>query len=1104
MASIRQKSASGGSSNGAPRESHIQVMVRVRPLNQSEKSKGSHSIVDVKNNKEVSVSTKEPGFGGHSTKKFSFDRAFNPNSKQVDVYKEVVMPLLDEVLEGYNCTVFAYGQTGSGKTYTMEGERSPDPSIAWDKDPLAGVIPRTLHQIFDKLSGQAVDEFSVKVSFIELYNEELFDLLGPGETPPKLTSLYEDTSRKGSVVIKNLEEVRVHNKDEVYSILEQGSAKRQTAATLMNAHSSRSHSVFMITVHIKETNMDGEELLKIGKLNLVDLAGSENIGRSGAVNQRAREAGNINQSLLTLGRVITALVEHAPHVPYRESKLTRLLQDSLGGRTKTSIIATISPASSNVEETLSTLDYAHRAKNITNRPEVNQKLSKKCLIKEYTEEIERLRRDLGACREKNGIFVSPENYTNMETTIRSQQDLIKEKEDRIAFLQEEINKIETLFKETDAELAKRSSQLEATQRTLQKTSKSLQRTKENLAKTKQDRDEKDHLVQQHVTTEGKLYGQASQLLDTADSSLGDVEGLHKKLDRKKDVETHNKSCQDQFQERFQASLAEMQHRVEENANAQWNTCTSLMSDLGECLTNQTHDVDTLNSHVTQMVDTLRQGLVDVTTAQQQERESWKDWAAHTQAAVSKYKEQEVSAIQSLLTGSLLPGVVDLLQDLEKNLHRTQENLARHVEAQKAAIKTSADSLQTDIRAMEMNIKEQLALMDSQLMGSIQSIENIESQQREVQVMQEDFEVQIQKMLASQQALLASHQASMKRQQASLVGRAEQMKTDLTSIRQIPDTLSTTVHSSINQTAEQLHQHMSGITSEATNFLEEQTTNFEQDVQLGARCEEKLIAAQDQTAVFVQEQQKSVKEHERDLLTRVDTQVQAVEETQNKHGQAVEEIMEKQQSSKDALLDTISTQLTQTTAHVETMKGVLMGHSDVIVASSNQTRKDLQQRGTEVSDFLSKDIKVDIPTGTTPQRKEWTYPKVLSKTDPHDELLQKFRLEETAKMMEIGENEPLPEDSDDEFDAEESKPEPTSDTESTTSQDTAISSQSDVFPETAETVVPDHAAMPFFKRGKENVKGQKKDKRKAKQVVSSESGTPGKSRIPLRQSNSEHQ
>ena len=202
--------------------------------------------------------------------------------------------------------------------------------------------------------------------------------------------------------------------------------------------------------------------MKTGKLNLVDLAGSENIGRSGAVDRRAREAGSINQSLLTLGRVITALVERAPHIPYRylklsnqvsiqaiflnsllifrfnsrESKLTRLLQESLGGRTKTSIIATISPASINLDETLSTLDYAHRAKNITNRPEINQKLSKKALLKEYTEEIERLRRDLAATRERNGVYLAQENYSEMQAQIEYQEKEIEEKINHIKVLEE--------------------------------------------------------------------------------------------------------------------------------------------------------------------------------------------------------------------------------------------------------------------------------------------------------------------------------------------------------------------------------------------------------------------------------------------------------------------------------------------------------------------------------------------------------------------------------------------------------------------------------------------------------------------------------------------
>nr|CAD7264082.1 unnamed protein product [Timema shepardi] len=350
-----------------------------KPLNSSEKLSKSTSILECGSRV---VEVMERPNDKHS-KTFSFDRVFDPSSRQMDVYKTVLNPLIDEVLAGYNCTVFAYGQTGTGKTYTMEGERTNDPTISWDADPLSGLIPRSLSHLFDELR-RLQAEFTVRVSYLELYNEELIDLLSTSNDPSKM-KLYEDPLKKGSVIVSGLEEVTVHTKNEIYNIMEKGSMKRQTASTMMNSQSSRSHTVFSITVHIKENSIDGEELLKTGKLNLVDLAGSENIGRSGAENKRAREAGNINQSLLTLGRVITSLVERTPHIPYRESKLTRLLQESLGGRTKTSIIATVSPAVINLEETLSTLEYAHRARNITNRPEINQKLSKKTLIKSSDE-----------------------------------------------------------------------------------------------------------------------------------------------------------------------------------------------------------------------------------------------------------------------------------------------------------------------------------------------------------------------------------------------------------------------------------------------------------------------------------------------------------------------------------------------------------------------------------------------------------------------------------------------------------------------------------------------------------------------------------------------
>ncbi|KAI9326722.1 kinesin motor domain-containing protein, partial [Obelidium mucronatum] len=332
---------------------------------------------------------------------YSFDKVFGPDADQEMVYDEVVAPILEEVLMGYNCTIFAYGQTGTGKTYTMEGD------LDTCQGKHAGIIPRTLYRLFDKLEKED-SEYSVRVSFLEIYNEELRDLLSNDEPGAPKLKIFEDMNRRGSNEVQGMEKILVNSAQDVISILQKGSHKRQTAATKMNEASSRSHCIFTITVHIKETTADGEDLLKVGKLNLVDLAGSENVGRSGAEKGRAKEAGMINQSLLTLGRVINALVEKGLHIPYRESKLTRLLQDSLGGKTKTCIVAAVSPAKINIEESLSTLDYAHRAKNIRNKPEVNQRMTKKALIREYETQIERLKLDLQATRDKNGVYLAAE------------------------------------------------------------------------------------------------------------------------------------------------------------------------------------------------------------------------------------------------------------------------------------------------------------------------------------------------------------------------------------------------------------------------------------------------------------------------------------------------------------------------------------------------------------------------------------------------------------------------------------------------------------------------------------------------------------------------
>ena len=232
------------------------------------------------------------------------------------------------MFKGYNCTLFAYGQTGTGKTHTMTGDLAPSLGTFSIN---AGIIPRTLYKLFNLLEQQQQTEYSVRVSYVELYNEELRDLNCLGE-PKDGNSLkiYEDNARKG-VVIQGAEESLIKSAQHGIKILTRGEQRRQIAATNCNDRSSRSHSIFTITVHLKEqASLTGstsnqtvpaskamEDMLKVGKMNLVDLAGSENINRSGAKDSRAREAGMINQSLLTLGRVINCLVEKSSHVPYR-------------------------------------------------------------------------------------------------------------------------------------------------------------------------------------------------------------------------------------------------------------------------------------------------------------------------------------------------------------------------------------------------------------------------------------------------------------------------------------------------------------------------------------------------------------------------------------------------------------------------------------------------------------------------------------------------------------------------------------------------------------------------------------------------------------------
>ncbi|KAJ3214419.1 Kinesin- protein 11 [Clydaea vesicula] len=391
------------------------------------------------------------------------------------------------------------GQTGSGKTFTMEGDLSDVQGYN------AGIIPRTLYQLFNRLE-YSKTEYSFRVSYVELYNEELKDLLSVDEiatdtTKPeqKKLKIFDDLNRKGSVLIQGLEEVLVKNCEDVISILQRGASKRQTASTKMNESSSRSHCIFSITVHIKEATSDGEELLKIGKLNLVDLAGSENIGRSGALDKRAVEA----------------------------------------GKTKTCIIAAVSPAKSNIEESISTLDYAHRAKNIRNKPEINQKMTKKTLIREYVNEIERLKADLNATREKNGVFMSQQNYQTLMEDNLCKSDQLEDFSKILQQKEELFNILELKHKENIQLLSEKNVLLDIANAELEEKKIGLRKALDELSVIERRFREQKLLSNVYAKSEKRLHSLASGLSLSLDSTVNDLEGLFNKIERKKNLENDN-------------------------------------------------------------------------------------------------------------------------------------------------------------------------------------------------------------------------------------------------------------------------------------------------------------------------------------------------------------------------------------------------------------------------------------------------------------------------------------------------------------------------------------------------------------------------------------
>ncbi|KAK8939766.1 125 kDa kinesin-related protein [Platanthera guangdongensis] len=644
---------------------NVQVIVRCRPLNDGEMRVNTPTVISC-NEQHREISAVQSIANKQIDKTFTFDKVFGPSSLQNDLFEQAVSPIVSEVLEGYNCTIFAYGQTGTGKTYTMEGGVVKAKSGEFPSD--AGVIPRSVRGIFDKLEAQNA-EYSMKVTFLELYNEEITDLLAPDELKilqdklRKPITLMED-GKKG-VFVKGLEEEIVTTASEIYKILEKGSSKRRTAETLLNKQSSRSHSIFSITIHIKECTPEGEEMIKCGKLNLVDLAGSENISRSGARDNRAREAGEINKSLLTLGRVINALVEHSGHIPYRDSKLTRLLRDSLGGKTKTCVIATISPSIHCLEETLNTLDYAQRAKYIKNKPEVNRKMMKSTLIKDLYCEIDRLKQELHAAREKNGIYIPKDCFIQDEASKKAMSEKLERLEVELELRNRELAGLKDLCNSQ-----------KLLHRLLDEKEHSFSDLEQHYKQAYLAIQAKEHLIVNLLKSENMLVDNAFELRSELESAAEDISGLFSKLDRKNEMEYGNKIVLQRFHSQLTEQLEILHKTVSTSVTQEENRLNQIEQEVRSFVSAKIMTTRGLHEWIERLKDVLGNGIGNMERVSCELKDKSQASFGKLNSQISTHSSEFENCLKSIAQDGN-----QLLNELKSSLSMVEDNLTSFTKQQ---------------------------------------------------------------------------------------------------------------------------------------------------------------------------------------------------------------------------------------------------------------------------------------------------------------------------------------------------------------------------------------------------------------------------------------
>ncbi|MBA0864423.1 hypothetical protein Goshw_002754 [Gossypium schwendimanii] len=1017
---LRSGDSNSSSKNDKDKGVNVQVILRCRPLSAEEMRIHTPVVISC-NESRREVCAVQNIANKQIDRTFLFDKVFGPSSQQKELFELAVSPIVNEVLEGYNCTIFAYGQTGTGKTYTMEGgARKKNGEFPSD----AGVIPRAVKQIFDILEAQSA-EYSMKVTFLELYNEEITDLLAPEET----TKFIDDKSKKpialmedgkGGVFVRGLEEELVTTANEIYKILEKGSAKRRTAETLLNKQSSRSHSIFSITIHIKECTPEGEEMIKCGKLNLVDLAGSENISRSGAREGRAREAGEINKSLLTLGRVINALVEHSGHVPYRDSKLTRLLRDSLGGKTKTCIIATVSPSIHCLEETLSTLDYAHRAKNIKNKPEINQKMMKSALIKDLYSEIDRLRQEVYAAREKNGIYIPRDRYLHDEAEKKAmaekieRMELVSESKEKVHFIKiisfisdygleveayfstfvQQITELQELYNSQQMLTADLSEKLGKAEKKLEETENALFDLEDKHRQANATIKEKEFLISNLLKSEKALVECAFELREELENAASDVSDLFAKIERKDKIEDGNKALIQKFQSQLTQQLEILHKTVAASVTQQEQQLKDMEEDMQSFVSTKSEAMEELQGRLGKLKSTYGSGIKALDSIALKLDGNSKSTFGDLNSEVSKHSH----ALEDLFKG-IASEADALLNDLQSSLYKQEEKLTAFAQQQREAHSRAVDNARA-ISKIAVNFFATLDMHASKLTKIVEEAQAVNDNKLS------EFEKQFEECAAYEEKQLLQKVAELLAGSSARKKKLVQM-----AVHDLRENASTKT-SELQKEMSTMQESTSVVKTEWNVHMESTGSHYVEDtsaVECGKKDMEDVLQNCLKQAKMSAQQWRNAQESllslEKRNVDSVDSIVSGGMEAnrifRDQFSSAVSTALEDVDTANNSCLISIDHSLqldrdacgnlnSMISPCCDDLRGLKSGHYDKIVEITENA-----------SQCLEDEYMVDKPSCSTPRKRSFNLPSVSSidelRTPPFDELLKLFWEAKSAKL-----------------------------------------------------------------------------------------------------------